>query len=260
MISHDGAILCRARCIGLSRDRHLHGSVIHLTVCPEEKLGTRMHQGAGQCDMGKERNKPARKSGKSSKNNRMAGKRHRAKQEISRVQAISFHVSEEAFDPKCVIVGDASLLREEEKMLFKNETGIDKNWVPREGMHSDLGTPDLTNQVRGGLILSEAILQFGKHCALRATLANPMEFKTVNGHPGIVVAAKLLQERAGMFAKVQLKPLDAFVWTTFSVRCTINHIRVKHWGKFGTIPEGGSLAWPCFIQIPHSTRTWHLLE
>jgi hypothetical protein len=97
-------------------------------------------------------------------------------------------------------------------MLFKNEIGIDENWTPREGMCSDVKTSAVTNQVWGCLILFKAILQFGKHCALHATLTNPMEFKTVKGHRGIVIAAKLLQERAGMFVNVQLKTLDVHVW------------------------------------------------
>jgi hypothetical protein len=209
---------------------------------------------------GRVRHKPGEGTERTRKSNTncKVGKKRRAKEAVSQVQAISFHASDKEHDPKHVIVADPNLLPEEEKTLFKNEIGIDENWAPREGMHSDVGTSAMTTQVRGGLILSEAILLFGKHHALRATLTNPMEFKKVNGHRGIVVAAKTLQERAGAFANEQLKDLDAHVWTAFGIQCAIDHIRVKHWKVLGTIPEGAVICVALFC--PDSTFCKNLVS
>ena len=121
---------------------------------------------------------------------------------------------------------------------FRKTIGIDENWMPREEVYDDQGTSAIAKQVREGLILSEAILKFEKHYALHATLMNPSEFVLVNDKEGILVAAKTLQERFGMFKNMQLKTFDTKVWCTMSLQCSINRVRVKNWGPLGMIPEG----------------------
>jgi hypothetical protein len=108
-----------------------------------------------------------------------------------------------------------------------------------------------TQQVlRDGLILSEAILQFGQHCALSGTLTHPLgpEWKKINGHQGIVVAAKTLQERAGVFPGVKLKKHDTANWFALCLEGVINRVRIKHWGHDTPIPDGAII----FMAIVHT--------
>jgi hypothetical protein len=82
------------------------------------------------------------------------------------------------------MIDNANSRTEEKKTLFRNTFGIDKDWMPREGVYDDQGMSAIAKQVREGLILSETILKSGKYYALHATLTNPLgtEFKLVNDY------------------------------------------------------------------------------
>jgi hypothetical protein len=53
-----------------------------------------------------------------------------------------------------------------------------------------------------------------------------------------MVAAKTLQERAGVFPDVKLKTHDTANWFACCYEGVINRIRVKHWGYHTPIPDG----------------------
>jgi hypothetical protein len=99
-------------------------------------------------------------------------------------------------------------------------------------------TSAIADQVKRGLILSEAILKTGTRCASHMTLTHPFDMKRVNNFPGILVAAKTLQEKTDLFQGKKLKTLDCDLWFTMAWAPGFEHIRVSKYGPNGRIPVG----------------------
>jgi hypothetical protein len=109
---------------------------------------------------------------------------------------------------------------EKDKIDVKGELEIDENWTPRTGVYlleeSDDEDPKaiaaiLHAVLHSGVIWAEAILNAGTKYALQLTLTHPLDMKLVNGFPGILVAAKTLQENSDLFQGKDLKVLDTCV-------------------------------------------------
>jgi hypothetical protein len=191
-------------------------------------------------------------------NSREIAKRRRIKHEIANLVAGTFQVSDQEFDSDRLLMADPNFDHTDQaKALFRIELGIDENWTPREEANYNAAMrASLTHQVvHKGLILSEAILQFGQHYALHGTLTHPLGpmWKKINGHQGILVAAKTLQERAGMFPDVELKKLDTCVWFTLCLKGVINRTRIKNWGKTNPIPEGTII----YVALIHTESVYY---
>jgi hypothetical protein len=120
---------------------------------------------------------------------------------MTRVNGIRFNASDEAFDPRCIIIDDVNERSQDAKMLLEEEIGVDDNWTPREGLHDTNKTSSITHQVLRGLIPSESVLKAEKHWALHLTLTGPSgrNFKSVNGHEGILVSAENHKRRPTCF-------------------------------------------------------------
>jgi hypothetical protein len=184
-------------------------------------------------------------------NARAVAKRRRIQLDIAIVLAGTFQASDNELDCDRMLMDDPNKRTDQAKTLFRNELGIDENWTPREAKCNDQMRDRFAQQVlRDGLILSEAILKHGLCCALSGTLTHPLgsEWKKINGHQGVMVAAKTLQERAGVFPGVQLKKHDAANWFTCCYEGVINRIRVKHWGNDTPIPDGAII----FMAVVHA--------
>lgn len=171
----------------------------------------------------------------------------RARQEIALLLARAFVASDQTFDCSCILQKNPNDLPDHLKQAYKDEFGIDENWLlTRIGIHVDVDRDNneenavmkstITEQVKGGLILSKAILQKGTRYASHMTLTHPFDMKRVNNFPGILVAAKTLQEKTDLFQGKKLKTLDCDLWFTMAWASGFEHIHVSRFGRFGLIP------------------------
>lgn len=187
---------------------------------------------------------------------RKKGKRRRIRHEIGQFVANSYEASTEVFQEGNILMtnpnnGKTQGAKAHAQKLFR----IDENWTPREGKYNSVLEGRLTTQVRGGLIVSEAIIQRGQHYAMSFTLTHPLGpgWKKVNGHQGILVSATTLKERGGMFQDREMKKLDTHVWQLVCFEGGVNHIRTKHWGQLTPIPEGTEI----FVALTHPESVYY---
>jgi hypothetical protein len=188
--------------------------------------------------------KPMTNAMKERNNIRRNAKGIRGRSDIALGLAKAFACSNQPFDLSKVLEQDPNNLQDNLKNAFKDELGIDENWLPRDGVYVDRHKKvediamklNIARDVRSGLIVSEAILKGATKYASHMSLTHPYDMKLVNCHPGILVAAKTLQEKTDLFEGIKLKKFDTHVWVTMAWLVGFEHIRIKHYGHSGVLP------------------------
>jgi hypothetical protein len=100
-------------------------------------------------------------------NSRQSAKALRGRRDTALGLVKAFLSSNQAFDLSNVLEQDPNTLQDNLKNAFKDELGIDENWVPRDGVYVGRRKNEedaaiklsIARAVRGGLIGSEAILK-----------------------------------------------------------------------------------------------------
>ena len=116
--------------------------------------------------------------------------------------------------------------------------------TPREGVYVDRNGAEnaavklyIERAVKGGRIMSEVILKQANMGAMHFTFTHPMDMKRVNGHPGILVAAKMLKAKTELLKDNVLKKMDGHVFFTM---CWVNGMKhlVNHHNNGKSLPPG----------------------